>query len=114
MKLYANNYKDSDSLIKDIRKYFNEGKCVGIVGKLSPYTNKECFLCEFSPTDKLDVELIKEVNDTELRRIIINSCNFNNEKNTLTIKIKLEGFEEVNNQLDILINKFNKLKLSVM
>ncbi|AWZ50026.1 hypothetical protein C3495_14375 (plasmid) [Clostridiaceae bacterium 14S0207] len=109
MKLYAKNYKNSDSLIQDIKKFFNKGQNVGIVGKPSLYTNTECFLCEFNHNDMLDNELMKEENYKELKKFIINSCNFNNEKNTLTVNVKLKGFEEVNKQLDILIDKCNKL-----
>ena len=113
MKLNVENYKNSDSLILDIKKFFNKGEDVGIVGKRSSHTNTEYFLCEFNHSNMLDNELMKEENYKELKKFIINSCNFNNEKNTLTVNVKLEGFEEVNKQLDILIDKLNKIKLSV-
>lgn len=105
--LNIKNYKTSDNLIEDIKRYFNEG--VGIISTLNPYSDKKRFLCEFNPSDKLDIELMKEENYTELKKIIIKTCNFNNEKNIIPIKIKLEGFKEVSKQLDILIDKCKEL-----
>ena len=107
MKLNVGNYKNSDSLILDIKKFFNKGEDVGIV-KWNPQTNREHFVCEFNQDNKLDKYLLDEKNYKKLKIFIIDTCKFNSEK-TITVRVELEGFEDINTQLDILLDKCNKI-----